>query len=220
MKAQDFWRIYNSIYQRRWLLAALLGGTLFLVALVCGATPRYYKAYACVMPSENALVKPLIPGTGIASMASNRSADSRRLEEQLATLIGLAKTGEVRQRAIDTLHLNPLTPSQLEPMISAEQVGDSNIIRISALAKSPERAVALANEIAYQFTDYYRDISTTQAKQNRGFYESELKTAEEEMNQEKAQLQVLKSTQGEAALPVGTAENPFLTQFYQLRSAD
>ena len=93
MKAQDFWHIYNAIYPRRWLLAALLGGTLALVGSVCASTPRFYRASACVMPSETAMTKPVIPGTGAAfSAVSGHSTDSRRLEEQLATLIGLAKT--------------------------------------------------------------------------------------------------------------------------------
>ncbi len=218
MKPQDFWQLYNAIYPRRWLLAALLGGSLALVALVCGATPRYYKAYARVMPSENALTKPVIPGAGTSFAASNRAPDNRRMEEQMATLIGLAKTDEVRARAIKMLHLEHVDPSQLEPMVTAEPEGDSSLIRISALSKSAKGAVALANAIAQQFTDYYRDISTMQATQNRLFLENELTVAQQEMNRAKAELEVLKSLQGEAALPVGTAENPFLKQFYELRS--
>jgi tyrosine-protein kinase Etk/Wzc len=46
----------------------------------------------------------------------------------------------------------------------------------------------------------------------------ELANAQTEDTRLKRELQTLKSQHGEAALPVGTAENPFLTQFYALRS--
>ncbi len=217
MKAQDFWQLYHAVYSRRWLLAALLGASLSLVAVVCASTPRFYRASALVMPSESALTKPVIPGTGAALTApAGGRSESRPLEEQLATLIGLAETGEVRQRAIETLHLN-LTPSQLEPLVTAEPAG-GNIIRISALAKSPTGAVSLANAIAHQFTYFYQDISSHQAKQNRTFLERALSDAQAKLQVTKVELQALRSHKGEASLPVGSAENPFLTQFYALRS--
>lgn len=216
MRPQDFWRIYHTIYPRRWLLAALLGGTLTLVAIVCLCTPRYYRASALVMPSQSALTKPVIPGTGAALVsASARPAESPRLEEQLATLIGLAETGEVRDRAIRSLHLR-LSPSELEQLVTAEP-GKGNIIRISALGRTPGEAVSLANAIAHEFTAYYQRIASHQAMQNRTFLASALADAQTKTEVVKVELQSLKSREGEASLPVGTAENPFLTQFYGLR---
>jgi len=216
MKPQDFWHIYHAIYPRRWLLAAMLGATLALVAVVCAATPRFYRASAYVMPSETALTKPVIPGAGAAFSTAPRSADRGRLEEQMATLIGLAKTGTVRERAIKSLGLE-MSPSDLEQLTTAE-LGEGNIIRISALAKSPQGAKDLANAIAHQFTAYYRDISSFQARLNRRFLQDEVAGAGAELNQAKDVLQSAKALAGEAALPPGTAENPFLTQFYALRS--
>jgi succinoglycan biosynthesis transport protein ExoP len=218
VRPQDFWQLYRAVYRRRWLVAALVCGTLAVVGTACLLMPRYYRAAAFVMPSQYALSKPVIPGTGASLTPPNaaRQSDVRREQEQLATLIGLAKTSEVRKRAIQSLGLG-MTPSQLETLVSAEP-GEGSIIRISALARTSEGAVSLANALAHQFAEYYQDLAGYQARQNLKFLEGALTDAETKLETARTNLQALKGKQGEAALPVGSSENPFLSQFYSLRA--
>ncbi|MFB3880129.1 MAG: polysaccharide biosynthesis tyrosine autokinase [Armatimonadota bacterium] len=219
MNPGDFWRLYREVYRRRWLVLTIFGTTLAVVGLGCLLMPRYYRASALVMPSEAALSKPVIPGAGTAlsGMGDVRGGDTRgRKEELMATFIGLAQSGEVKERAIESAGVDT-TPAQLDDLVKVEPAWGS-IIRITCLARTADDAIALANEIAHQFAAYYQEQTGFQARRNRQFLERELAAAKADDDRLKAELQAYKSQHGEAALPVGLAENPFLSQFYSLRS--
>lgn len=218
MNTQDFWRLYRQIYRRRWLVLTIFGTTLGVVGLGCIFMPRYYRAAAYVMPSEAALSKPVIPGAGAApsGMGEVRGDSGGRKAELMATFIGLAQTAEVKQRAIKSVGL-ATTPAELDDLVKVEPAWGS-IIRITCLARTADDAMALANAIAHEFSDYYRDQSSFQATRTRQFLEQELAVSQAEDDRLKGELQAFKSQHGEAALPVGLAENPFLSQFYSLRS--
>lgn len=216
MNAQDFWRLYREVYQRRWLAAAVFCGCMAVVVLGAVFMPRYYRAAAYVMPSEAALSKPVIPGAGFASSDRDFPVDPRTKQEKLETLVGLATTAAVRQQAINSLGLD-IMPTRLERLVEVEPAAGS-IIRITALDRTEEGAIRLANALAHEFAGYYRNLSNQQATRNRQFLESELQEAEADRAKAKAELQAFKSGAREAALPTGTAENPFLAQFYALRS--
>ncbi|MDH4179256.1 MAG: polysaccharide biosynthesis tyrosine autokinase, partial [Armatimonadota bacterium] len=189
-----------------------------VVVLGCIFMPRYYRASAYVMPSETALSKPVIPGTGFSfnSNAGGAGLDPRRKADSLATFVGLAEMAAVRQKAIDSLELG-FSPAELEKMVKVEPTAGS-IIRITALDRTRTGAIRLANAIAHEFSAYYREITSRQAQRNREFLEGELAQAATGCEKTKADLQTFKSQAGEAALPAGSAQNPFLTQFYALRA--
>jgi capsular exopolysaccharide synthesis family protein len=218
VKAQDFWRIYRDVYRRRWLVIAIFASTMAVVLLGCVFMPRYYRASAYVMPSEGALSKPVIRGAGFSPSVNDETAmlDPRSKEEKLATFIGLAGTAAVREKAIRSLGLDT-TPAEMEKMVKVESASGS-IIRITALARSETGAIGLANSIAHEFSAYYRELTNQQARRNSEFLESELAEASAACVKTRGELQQFKTQAREAALPLGTAENPFLTQFYALRS--
>jgi len=218
VNAQDFWRLYRDLYKRRWLVVGVFSSCMGVVVLGCIFMPRYYRASAYVMPSETALSKPVIPGTGFSfsSEAGGAGLDPRRKADSLATFVGLAEMAAVRQKAIDSLELS-VTSAELEKMVKVEPTAGS-IIRITALDRTQTGAIRLANAIAHEFSAYYREITSRQAQRNRGFLEGELAQAAAGCEKTKAELQTFKSQAAEAALPAGSAQNPFLTQFYALRS--
>jgi len=189
-----------------------------VVVLGCIFMPRYYRASAYVMPSETALSKPVIPGTGFSfsSEAGGGGLDPRRKADSLATFVGLAEMAAVRQKAIDSLELG-VSPADLEKMVKVEPTAGS-IIRITALDRTQTGAIRLANAIAHEFSAYYREITSRQAQRNHEFLEGELAQTAAACEKTKADLQTFKSQAAEAALPAGSAQNPFLTQFYALRS--
>jgi len=218
VNAHDFWRLYRDIYKRRWLVVAVFSSCMGVVVLGCIFMPRYYRASAYVMPSETALSKPVIPGTGFSfnSNAGGAGLDPRRKADSLATFVGLAEMAAVRQKAIDSLELG-FSPAELEKMVKVEPTAGS-IIRITALDRTQTGAIRLANAIAHEFSAYYREITSRQAQRNCEFLEGELAQASGGCERTKADLQAFKSQAAEAALPAGSAQNPFLTQFYALRS--
>ena len=214
MNSQDFWRIYRAIYRRRWLALAIFGSCFGVVLLGCLFMPRYYRSSAYVMPSQKALSQPVIPGTGVT--VGTTGADTRQQESALVTMIGLARTGEVLQRASTALGLGR-TPAELQELVTIEP-GQGTLIQVSALSRTSDGAIALANAIAHKFSEYYRDLTSRQATHNREFLTEELGRAKRERDTAKEALQTYKVSQREAALPAGEKENPFLTQFYALRS--
>jgi len=218
VNAHDFWRLYRDLYKRRWLVAAVFSSCMGVVVLGCIFMPRYYRASAYVMPSETALSKPVIPGTGFSfsSDAGGAGLDPRRKADSLATFVGLAEMAAVRQKAIDSLELG-VSPADLEKMVKVEPTAGS-IIRITALDRTQTGAIRLANAIAHEFSAYYREITSRQAQRNREFLEGELAQTAAACEKTRADLQAFKSQAAEAALPAGSAQNPFLTQFYALRS--
>ncbi len=216
MNPQDFWRIYKLLYRKRWLALTVFGSCFGVVLLGCLVMPRYYRASSLVMPSEKALTRPVIPGASMAPSGNGANANQRQDESTFVTLVGLAKTGEVLQGAGNALHLD-MTPTDLAELVTVEP-GQGTLIKITALSRTSDGAVSLANAIAHAFSERYQYLASTQAKSRRAFLAGEVEKAEGDRDKAKVALQTYKAQQREAALPPGEKENPFLTQFYALRA--
>jgi len=207
------------MYLRRWVVLSVFLGTLAIVGLGCIVMPRYYRASALVMPSEAALTRPMISGAMTAvspSAADTRGTDLRTKAEAMVTIINLAKTTKVRDMAIASLALKT-TPGKLDKLVTVEPAGGS-VIRITCLAPTPDGSVKLANTMADQFLLYYQTLASKQAKLNLEFLKKRKAEADDKYAEAEAVLASLRSDEGAAALPLGAAENPFLTQFYALQA--
>ncbi len=216
MNPQDFWRIYRLLYRRRWLALTIFGSCFGVVLLGCLVMPRFYRASSLVMPSEKALARPMMPGAGMTPNGNGASANQRQEESTFTTMIGLAKTGEVLQSAGDALRLG-MSPTDLAELVTVEP-GEGTLIRITALGRTPDRAIGLANAVAHAFSERYQYFASDQAKSTREFLVSETSKAKQDRDKAEAALQAYKANKREAALSPGEKENPFLTQFYSLRA--
>ncbi len=191
-------------------------GTLAIVGLGCILMPRYYRASAYVMPSEAALTRPLISGATSALDPGGglRDTDPRRKSEAFATIIALGTTSDVRRMAIASLGLK-MTDAQLEPLVTVEPAAGT-VIRITCLSRTSDGAIDLANAMMGQFKLYYQTIMREQARNDEKLLSAELTKAETQYEEARDALEDFKEREGAKALPMGAAENPFLTQYYAL----
>lgn len=198
MSAADVWRLYQSLVRRRWVFAATAGTCLAIVALGCLLLPRYYRAQALVMPSEEALSAPAVTPSG----STERQPGSPELRsEKLADLISLAQSQAVLDDVKSRLGLRE-SPQSLARRIRVEPLPRTTIIGISVLDKQPEQAVRIASTLAASFAEFYQDLSHRGAVQTRRFLEDNLEAAERALEKAEKALADFYATDGEARPPV------------------
>jgi hypothetical protein len=91
--------------------------------------------------------------TNMNNVANTQDSFARR-----SSLLGLVQNGTVAQKVIDELgpELNGFTPATIMGLISAEFAGEppSDLIHITAIADSPEKAASIANAWAKHYVDH------------------------------------------------------------------
>jgi len=78
--------------------------------------------------------------------------------------------------------------SQLQNMIDTERVENTNMIRIIAISKDPEKACQVANTVAESYIEYNIFEKTRQYKQEREFIEEQLLSLEKKLYQTEEKL--------------------------------
>jgi succinoglycan biosynthesis transport protein ExoP len=191
MQLADVWRIYSAVVRRRWLMAAVVGSTMAVVGAGCLIMPRYYRAEALVMPSDQALQKPMITGQS-SGEGPNDVYDPRVREERLSNFIYLAQSQEVMSRAARSIHLSE-APEQLARLVTVDALPQTAILKITALDKDQDRSVRLANAIAQVFADFYRELTHREAVANSHFLERELTSTKRDLDEAQDRLAAYRS---------------------------
>ncbi|HUT73648.1 MAG TPA: polysaccharide biosynthesis tyrosine autokinase [Armatimonadota bacterium] len=200
MTTADFWRIYRIISHRKWLIAAVVGCAMLVVGVGVLVMPRYYRATALVMPSEQALQKSVIGGGG-----PDGGYNLQAREERLSNLIYLAQSEAVIARAAQAQHITE-PPKKLGRRITVDTLPRTAIIRIIALDRDSGRSVGLANSLASALADFYRELSHREAAENRAFLERELASVERELRKAEEELADFRSAAGGTGADLRTAE--------------
>ena len=108
MGAADFWRFYSAVVQRKWVVLATVLGSMTVITIGCLLLPRYYRATALVIPSEEALQRPMICRQRRQcdrGRSASAPAGSPEREERLGNLVFLATSQAVVGRALAPLHM-------------------------------------------------------------------------------------------------------------------
>jgi capsular exopolysaccharide synthesis family protein len=174
----DFLRLSPLVFRHRWLLLAVT--VLATAATWTGARLKgvTYQATTTLMPQAGAL-EPLRGSVSLSSSSGNQEQESPEVQHgRIRSLIALMLSPHVLGQVIAKLHLSA-TPSDLEKMIQVETV-TPEVLRIHAIASTPELAQDLANSLASTFVDFYGDLSTTAfAESTKLLEEQETKTRKE-----------------------------------------
>jgi polysaccharide biosynthesis transport protein len=118
----------------------------------------------------------LMIGQGIAD--PNPSGTDFYLSQQLAqTYVDIAQRQTVRERTMEALGLNWL------PSIYVRQVPNSQLIEISVVDTSPERAQIVANELANQLILQSPTAPRPEEQERESFIKSQLSNLQENINQ-------------------------------------
>lgn len=180
MSAADFWRLCGIIARRRWVVLTSVVVAMSLVGVGVLLLPRYYQATAMVMPSDEALKKPVITGAAVQDGGRQPEVGLEGRAQQLQNLLFLAESQAVLEAVNRELELG-MTAAELQSHLTVEPLPNTSLLNITAMMKDGEDAKKVANAVARQFVDFYRDLSHREAIKNRRFLESELRKAETDL---------------------------------------
>lgn len=143
-----FW-FYNAIKRRLSLIGGLLLLVIVAVFIVMRIAPPSYRA------TTTLLIKPSNDET--TSEFNNLLAG-----ERLALTYSQLITSRPILETVITQNQMDLPIQELEKKINVEPIRDTQLIRLSVTAASPEQAQLLANSLAAAFVEYVQNLSTEQ----------------------------------------------------------
>jgi succinoglycan biosynthesis transport protein ExoP len=217
MTLADFWRFYRAAVRRKWLMLAVIASTMVVVVAGCLVMPRYYKSTASVMPSDQALQRPMIAGSAPESSDRSSVFNAEARTERLANLIYLAHSEAVMARAAAAANIRE-APQSLARRVTVEvalvPVEDqasrtaprTGIIKITTLDKDAARSVRLTNAIAQAFADFYRELSHSDAVSNRKLLEGELASSKRDLDRAQTRLAQYRAASGGAGTDLTEAQ--------------
>jgi capsular exopolysaccharide synthesis family protein len=137
--------LLGTIEERRWLILVTAAAVVVLATLWSTARDKKYEAESNVLIGQTDPVNALFPGAG-AERDPERIA---RTSEHLIELESVADRVRRRQKGDDSL-----SSAELLDRIDAEIEDDSDVMAIKARDGDPERAAAIANAFATQFSRF------------------------------------------------------------------
>ncbi|MFH1367762.1 MAG: polysaccharide biosynthesis tyrosine autokinase [Elusimicrobiota bacterium] len=173
LNLHDYWRI---VKKRRWTILFTLSAIVGSVMVFTKLQTPVYQATATVK------VEPQMEIRGISTGQSDWDYYTA-----LNTEVKIIKSALVAERAGIKLGLitSEMTETQKEPIIaaiqgkiSAERVGDTNLINISAASSNPAETAKLANATANVYIEKGIDDRSRRARELRIFVEQQLTEAE------------------------------------------
>lgn len=137
--------LFEILIKRKWMIAiavilCLIVGSVYSLFFV---TPMYQ--------SETTLMVNGSKGASVADIASSFDLGSINLSQKIVVTYGeIVKSRIVLEQVIERLDLN-MTYTQLLERITSQQVGSTEILKISVRSTNPENAAVIANTIADVF---------------------------------------------------------------------
>ncbi len=173
----------GDIVRRRWpLILSVVLLTEVAVGVMSARAPKVYKATVTI-------------NTGIASgqPVSGTPIDWFKAGALMGNLTEMLQSRTLLERTISKLSLGT-TPEKLGKRLDVEKVGQTDMMRISAEAKSPDEAAALANTHTNEFINYYRQSQNSDAKNADSFIAQQLTLSEQRLRQAEDRLRSFKAT--------------------------
>jgi uncharacterized protein involved in exopolysaccharide biosynthesis len=133
-------------FKRYWWLVILITVIFAAAGAAYGMSlPKSYRAQASVL---------------VDSMNPNRPEPSDQMtSSEISTQAQIVLSEPVLLRAMHDLDINSSKLSAFRDSITAQGVGDSRVIRVTATRSDPKDAVAVANNVAQQYLDYREETS-------------------------------------------------------------
>ena len=184
---RDYWRIISK--RRSVLIFTFLAVFLTTIIYLNLQTP-VYKAFATVKIEQRktlvgALMEYIAWSPGNLMVTEARIIESRLIAEEVTRRLGLVKEGTTPEE------FNQLV-SEVQESISTERERDTNLIHITVLSSDPQRAAAIANEVARVYVEHDLERKIKQARQVRQFIEGQLATVEAKLESSENELKELK----------------------------
>jgi capsular polysaccharide biosynthesis protein len=140
-----------TIRKRLWLIVSVtvvVAGTAVGFSLL--QTPQYQASIEILVGQDR--------GTGMERAPSSLQSDVQGLQALAGTVVEAVKSRPVAQGAIESLGSSE-TPESILANLSAEQVGETQFVRVSYQNPDPEQAKEVVDAIGEEFSKQVLDIS-------------------------------------------------------------
>jgi len=185
---QDIWKILK----RRMRLIVRVTIAFALIALILGLlTPPTYQ-------SETTLRIKEAKGLGDSLLASMPMGNSMANQQQLSTYAEILKSRTIVESVIKkTQKDKPKLPTyeQFVGCIDVSPVKDTEIMKVTVKAKSPEKAREVTDTLVDDFINRIVSLNRSEQRNVREFIANRLKEQEKELDRAETALEKYKSTQ-------------------------
>lgn len=184
---RDYWRI---IRKRKLIIIFTTLVVFSAVIIYFNLQPPIYEAFSTIRIEQRktlvgALMEYITSSPGDVMVTEAKIIESRLIAEEVVRRLGLAKEED------DPEAFNNVV-SNIQSSISTEGLEDTNLIRINALSRSPQMAVAVVNEAAEVYVEHDLERKIKQARQVREFVEGQLSSVEDKLRSSEEKLKKLK----------------------------
>ncbi|MDR7522363.1 MAG: hypothetical protein QN168_07870 [Armatimonadota bacterium] len=196
-QAADIGQYLTAVRKRWWLVLLLMMVAAGGVYWRSGDTPPVYSASAVLLVTAP-IIAPVPPvadaGEATRPSASTVTADilqlidSRPIAERVARRLGMAGPGEV------------------QAAVSASAPRGTSLIRVTATARTPQRAAELANVTAEEFVAFFRETNRASARESRRFVEEQLAQARARLEASERAIQAFNERLQMPSLAATTAQ--------------
>jgi len=182
MEAQDILHYLRVIRKWWWVAFLLCTATVGTMMAISFMTVPTYKATTTIQVSAPPPQEvPLFSSFGRPSL---RDA----IAQTQASFTEFLQEGDAAWRALEVLPDMPVTARQVRETIEIETPPDSQLMRISMTAPSPEAAALLANTIVEIGLEEYGILLAQPTASTRIFIEQELEVAREDLRRAEEEL--------------------------------
>ncbi len=189
LNLSDYWRI---IKRRRWIIFMTLVTVIGSVTVFTNLQTPIFQATATVK------VEPTLSIAGV-------STDQWDTFMTLNTEVKIIKSAVLAERAARILNL--ITPEMsedekkslignIQSKISAERVGDTNLINISVTSSDAKETALIANATARSYIEKGMDDRSRRARELRQYIEVQLRDAETKLRKSEEELRVFTEQSG------------------------
>jgi succinoglycan biosynthesis transport protein ExoP len=165
----DLSQYLRAVKRRWWLIAVLMMVAAGGVYWRAGDAPPSYTASAVLLVTAP-IIAPVPPVAEAGESAVRPSAGTVTQD-----ILQLIDTRPVAERVSRRLELSG--PGEVQSAVSATAPRGTSLVRVSATARTPDRAAALANVTAEEFVAFFRETNRTSVTQSRRFVEDLLARA-------------------------------------------
>jgi polysaccharide biosynthesis transport protein len=190
-------QLLSILRARRVLFLAIFLGTMSLALAWVLLRPVHYTARAPILvdtSSQDPLAKPDQQGTVPASYIATQIdvARSDRVAERVVDMLGLEKDPKAvedwKKATGGRGAIKAWLASDLQAGLDVKPARESNIINLAWTGSSPQQAAKVADAFAQAYLDTALAIKTDPAKKYASWFDDQLKTARERLEQAQGRL--------------------------------
>lgn len=170
-------------------------GLIVVVVLVAilGASLLNYVTQPTYEAEAKLRLKPPKP-LASSLLQENSVSNSLAIKQQIATYIELLRSRMVIDLAMQKLS-NPASYEQVMNQMNVQPVKDTDILKITIQAETPERAREMTDALVGGFSERLNQLSSTEQKTIREFIDSRLQEAKEDLGRAERELATYKQVQ-------------------------